>query len=244
MKKDVSNNVLEEMFIVDSVNIHDNQLIQNCFDVVSVFVAAIDLEGNISFVNIRATEVLGHTKEEIVGKNFIDNFIMEDKQDETKMLFDSVIAGKSFYDDNTRYFIRGDQNEQRIIESKNVTIRDANKNIYGILSNFLVFCFVNLTYVFFRAETIKDAFYILINSFNFRLGFQNVNLFNFKSDMTISIILIFLLFIIEVLEKNYHIASKIMSSNSIIKIFLLLFGVFSIILLGKWEESAFIYFQF
>jgi len=122
--------------------------------------------------------------------------------------------------------------------------RKINKNIYGILSNFLVFCFVNLTYVFFRAETIKDAFYILINSFNFRLGFQNVNLFNFKSDMTISIILIFLLFIIEVLEKNYHIASKIMSSNSIIKIFLLLFGVFSIILLGKWEESAFIYFQF
>lgn len=133
MKKDVSNNMLEEMFIVDSANIRDNQIIQNCFDVVSVFVAAIDLEGNISFVNIRATEVLGQTKEKIIGKNFIDNFIMEEKQDETKMLFDSVLAGKSFYDDNTRYFIRGDQHEQRIIESKNVTIRDANKKIYGIL---------------------------------------------------------------------------------------------------------------
>lgn len=133
MRKKAYENTLEDIFIVDSENIYENEIIQQCFDVVGAFVVAINLKGKITFANSTAAEMLAYSKKEIIGLNFIKSFIIESKQEQTKKLFDSVINGKSFYKENTRYYIQGYNKRQRIIESKNVTIRDKSNNILGIL---------------------------------------------------------------------------------------------------------------
>ncbi|MCB2196687.1 MAG: response regulator [Bacteroidetes bacterium] len=133
MQKKSYENTLEDIFIVDSEHIHENKIIQQCFDVVGVFVIAINLKGNITFANNTAAELLEYSKKEIIGLSFIKSFIIESKQKQTKELFESVINGKSFYKEETRYYIEGKKKQQRIIESKNVTIRDKSNNILGIL---------------------------------------------------------------------------------------------------------------
>lgn len=131
MHKKADENVLEDIFIVDSENIYENEIIQQCFDVVGSFVVAVNLKGSVTFANTTAAEILGLDKKEILGLNFIKNFVVEQKQ--IKDLFDSVIEGKSFNKKTTRYYIQGRKKRQRIIESKNVTIRDKSNHILGIL---------------------------------------------------------------------------------------------------------------
>ncbi|MGM0408384.1 MAG: ATP-binding protein, partial [Bacteroidota bacterium] len=55
------------------------------------------------------------------------------KQKESNEVFESVIEGKSLHQKNTRYYIQGKKKQQRIIESKNVAIRDRNNHMLGIL---------------------------------------------------------------------------------------------------------------
>lgn len=133
MPKKAYEHSLKDIFIVDSENFYKNEIIQQCFDVVGAFVVAVNLKGNITFANATAAEILGRDKKEIIGLNFINEFVLEQKQKESNEVFESVIEGKSWYKKNTRYYIQGKKKQQRIIESKNVTIQDISNHILGIL---------------------------------------------------------------------------------------------------------------
>jgi PAS domain S-box-containing protein len=125
--------IIEDIFVIDSENIYESQLVQQCFDIVGVFVAAVDLNGNITLINRKGKELLGYKKENVIGKNFIKSFIVSEKQEKTRELFISVMESKFKYPENTRYHLRTQENEIRIIEAKNITIRDKESNILGIL---------------------------------------------------------------------------------------------------------------
>lgn len=125
--------IIEDIFIVDSENIYESQLVQQCFDIVGVFVAAVDLKGNITLINRKGKDLLGYKNGSVIGENFIDKFIVKEKQKITKELFVSVIQNKSVFPENTRYHICTQENEIRIVEAKNITIRDKTGNILGIL---------------------------------------------------------------------------------------------------------------
>lgn len=133
MRKKAYENTLEDIFIVDSENIYENEIIQQCFDVVGAFVVAINLKGDMTFANTYAAEMLGYSKKELIGLNFISNFVTEQRQKQTKKLLEEVIQEKSLYKENSRFYILGKKKQQRIIESKNVTIRDKRNHILGIL---------------------------------------------------------------------------------------------------------------
>ncbi|MFP4024030.1 MAG: ATP-binding protein [Thiohalospira sp.] len=133
MRKKAYENTLEDIFIVDSDNIYENEIIQQCFDVVGAFMVAVNLKGNVTFANKTAAEMLGCDKKEIAGLNFIKNFVVEQKQNQIKKIFESVLEGKTFNKKYTRYYIQGKKKRQKIIESKNVTIQDKNNQILGIL---------------------------------------------------------------------------------------------------------------
>jgi PAS domain S-box-containing protein len=122
-----------EVFMVDSENFSGNSLIQQCFNMVGVFVIAVDLKGNISLINTNAEELLESDRDDIIGKNFIGNFIVEEKREETRKIFDSITAGSSIIKENIKFYIQGKTSKNKIIESKNVAIRDKDNNLLGIL---------------------------------------------------------------------------------------------------------------
>ncbi len=49
---------LSKTFIIDSENIYERQLVQQCFDIVGGFVAAVYLNGNITLINKKGKEML------------------------------------------------------------------------------------------------------------------------------------------------------------------------------------------
>ena len=56
MGKNFESKIIEDILFIDSENIHEYQIVQQCFDIVGVFVIAIDLNGNITFINRKAKE--------------------------------------------------------------------------------------------------------------------------------------------------------------------------------------------
>jgi PAS domain S-box-containing protein len=125
--------VLENIFIIDSENEFETHLMQQCFDVVGVFVIAIDLKGKITLINKKGRELLGVTREEAIGKNFIDRFVIKKKQDLTSELFERVMDKKTTYPDAVKIHLKTSSRETRVILAKNSTIKDRNKNILGVL---------------------------------------------------------------------------------------------------------------
>ncbi len=112
---------------------------------------------------------------------------------------------------------------------------------YEIIITYILVVFA---WIFFRANTLNDAFLIIGNIFPFEIGQLELNLFYFKSDFYIAIFVISFLMLYEIAQERFEIDLKIKKSPSIVKWFILILGIFSIALLGKWEEVDFLYFQF
>jgi len=109
----------------------------------------------------------------------------------------------------------------------------------------ITFIFVSLAWVFFRANTLNDAIYILqhmldINSF--KLLETGLNDF----DLSFSFYLIFLLLTIQIIDRKKSIAKTIYKENIITRYITIIVIISAIIFWGFYpvEPSEFIYFQF
>lgn len=122
-----------------------------------------------------------------------------------------------------------------------------DSHLYQAGSVLCTFIWTALAWVFFRAETLKDAAYVIGGMFSlhikndlFTIGFE-------KNDFILAIILIILLFIAEYLhqKKNlYEILKRQIlplrwGTYILILMFIIMFGVY-----GDLSAASFIYFQF
>ncbi len=108
---------------------------------------------------------------------------------------------------------------------------------------FTTFILASFAWIFFRAETFKDASYIAGNIF--KLGsLQNLNLFEFPVDMYISIFLILFLLIIEILEERYKLSESLKLSPVYVRWSVYAVSLIALAGLGIWKSADFIYFQF
>lgn len=133
MDQDFNPQAIKDIFVLDSENIYETQIVQKCFDIIGVFVAALDLNGNITLINRKGREILGFSEDEIVGANLLERFVARGERNRTKELLTAIMKGKSTLNENTRYYLQTIEKKTRIIESKNITIRDKNHNILGVL---------------------------------------------------------------------------------------------------------------
>jgi alginate O-acetyltransferase complex protein AlgI len=124
----------------------------------------------------------------------------------------------------------------------NTAVFGKNKGLYNLSQIILTVFLAWFAWIFFRANNIGDAFYIIKNIFTF--SSIPINLFAFKSDFYISILLIVILFVIEVLEERIQLYDKIQYFAKPVKWLLLILLLVSIFVLGKWESIDFLYFQF
>jgi PAS domain S-box-containing protein len=126
-------NIIEDIFILDSKNSYETALVKQCFDIVNVFVVAIDLNFNITLLNRKGHELLELESENILGENFIELFIPDEKQKETHKLFQKTIKSKQTPSDTVKYQLRSSSNDIRIIEARNIPICDKTNSVLGIL---------------------------------------------------------------------------------------------------------------
>ena len=113
----------------------ERDIFQRYFDLVEVIIVALDREGKVTFINRKGCEVLGYAYNEIIGKNWFENFLPERIREEVKGVFQRLVSGEiepvEYYENPllTR------DGAEVIILWHNTILRDNSGSIIGTLSS-------------------------------------------------------------------------------------------------------------
>lgn len=104
-------------------------------DVAGVIILALDTEGKVSMVNQKGCEILGRPKEEIIGKDWLSEFVPIGQREEVGRIFRETIEGRiSEHDYEETAVLRKDGN-MRTIAWNNTLLFDDDGRIIGTLSS-------------------------------------------------------------------------------------------------------------
>ncbi|MCP4310803.1 MAG: MBOAT family protein [Bacteroidetes bacterium] len=120
---------------------------------------------------------------------------------------------------------------------------DRLPELHRVLRIIKTFILVIFAWIFFRANSLGDALLIIQRIFIFEPG-TVVNLYQYKADLVIALGGIALLVFIEVLEEQIGLYARLKKLGRPVKWVLVISLLLLIILLGKWNEADFLYFQF
>ena len=128
--------------------------------------------------------------------------------------------------------------------------------IYFPLSRIIVFCYLCFAWIFFRANTVSDAFYV-ISHFFVNIGTQFSQILSNNETRNallylgqgqgvfiLSIVLIIFLEIIQKILRTTNIADWVYQRPKLIRYCFYYIMIFSILALGIYSKARFIYFQF
>ncbi len=108
--------------------------ISRFLDLVGVIIVVIDSDQKVSYVNKKGCEILGYEKEDILGKNWFDNFLPEKIRKDLKTVFNKLMDGEielAEYFDNVVLTKAG---QERIIGWHNTVLKNDAGTIIGTLS--------------------------------------------------------------------------------------------------------------
>lgn len=108
---------------------------QQYLDVAATMFVVIDTASVVTLVNKRGCEILGYKREQIVGKNWFENFIPASLREELMLVSEKLLAGELEdleYHENP---ILTKSGEERLIAWHNTILRDNQGRIVGHLSS-------------------------------------------------------------------------------------------------------------
>ncbi|MHA2295747.1 MAG: PAS domain S-box protein [Candidatus Hodarchaeales archaeon] len=108
---------------------------QKYLDIAGTIIIALDKDQTVKLINKKGCEILEYEEEEIVGKNWFDNFLPERIKEEVKTVFQKILSGEI---SEVHYFenpIVTKKGEERIIAWYNSMLMDGKGNITGALSS-------------------------------------------------------------------------------------------------------------
>jgi PAS domain S-box-containing protein len=107
--------------------------VQKYLDVAGVMLVAIDINQKVILINRKGCEILGRKEEEIIGKNWFDNFVPERARAEEVAIFEELMAGES---EPVQYFensVLAKPCGEAFIAWHNTALTDEAGNIVGAL---------------------------------------------------------------------------------------------------------------
>ncbi len=125
--------IADNIFILNSSNYFEAEIVKKCFNIVGVLVVATDLFGNITLVNSKGCEILEYTEDEITGRNWIDAFADDDNKKESRMHFENSVKGLVDVVQMFPYVIRSKSGKIKIIEARSVLMKNENNEAIGLL---------------------------------------------------------------------------------------------------------------
>lgn len=108
---------------------------QKYLNVANTIMVVIDSERKVRLINQKGCEVLGHKEEEILNKDWHDNFVPEGIRDEVKAASAKLMAGEM---EPVEYFenpVLTKSGKERLIAWHNAVLRDEEGNITATLSS-------------------------------------------------------------------------------------------------------------
>ncbi len=125
---------IKERRLLEELLTKEKNKAQSYLDVAEVMLIALDKEGKVDLINRKGCQILGYPPDEVVGKNWFDNFI--DRTDKVDLLsvFSKVLNNESDtakFSENNIITSRG---EHRIIEWHNTRVTNDEGRVTGTIS--------------------------------------------------------------------------------------------------------------
>ena len=137
----------------------------------------------------------------------------------------------------------------QIIENVSTSKMNLPKSKYiRVLKVILTFILVDFAWIFFRANTIQDAFLITKNLFNFGLPFKYSLLNTSLLELIILAMSIIIVYVLEIIGEKHDLENIFYSNNILIRWAIYYIVLIAIIIFGIYgpgfDIQEFIYFQF
>ncbi len=108
---------------------------QTYLDVAAVIMVAIDSEGRVGLINKKGCQILGYSEDEIIGKNWFDNFLPKNIKDKLREIFNKALSGQA---DEPEYYenpVLTKNGDERLIAWHNTILRDDKGEVVATLSS-------------------------------------------------------------------------------------------------------------
>ncbi len=112
----------------------EKKFAQQYFDSAEVFMVAIDKDEIVIDINKKGCEALGYSKDEVLGKNWFENFLPKPQIENMKKVFHNMLSG-SMRHVHYEHPIVTKHGEERVMNWHNILSTDENSNVIGSLSS-------------------------------------------------------------------------------------------------------------
>lgn len=104
-------------------------------NIAGFIIVNIDAEEKVSFINKKGCEILGYRPEEIIGKNWFDNFVPEIIREKVRAVFLKLISGEVGPIEYFENPVLTSSGEERLIAWHNAVLRDKEGRVTSTLSS-------------------------------------------------------------------------------------------------------------
>jgi PAS domain S-box-containing protein len=108
---------------------------QKYLDIVGVMILTLDTNQNVTLVNKKGCDVLGYNEDEVIGKNWFDNFLPDNIKEDVKSVYNRLVAGEI---EPVEYFensVLTRNGTEKTILWHNAILKDESNHITGVLSS-------------------------------------------------------------------------------------------------------------
>ena len=113
----------------------ERETAKNLLEIAGSIILALDPDGIVTLVNRKGCEILGYSREEIVGKNWIDVFIPEKNRADLRSAFHDLVSDNPVSTVRLENPVLTRSGEEKIILWNNTVIRDSGGRVTGTLSS-------------------------------------------------------------------------------------------------------------
>ena len=114
---------------------NEKEIAQNYLNIVGVMILVIDMQKNVKLINRRGCEILGYEVDEIIGKNWIENFVPQRMKSNINEIGDTLLKQNestfSYYENPVLTKL----GEERLILWNNIPLFDDKGDTVGVLAS-------------------------------------------------------------------------------------------------------------
>ena len=113
----------------------EKDMAQRYLDIAGVMLVALETDGTVTLINKKGCQILGCEEEEIIGKNWFDNFIPKAMRMEIQDVFDELMQGTSSVRQYNENLVLTKKGTERMVAWHNTLLTNDKGDIIGTLSS-------------------------------------------------------------------------------------------------------------
>ncbi len=114
---------------------HERSRVEKYLDIAEAVIVEIDVSGSVVLINRLGCDLLGFPEDEIVGKDWFDTFVPEEKREEVRAVHAAMVSGEIESAEHFENDVVTKSGEHRFLAWHNVAQRDDGGTIVGVLSS-------------------------------------------------------------------------------------------------------------